>query len=287
VIPDTQAPAPIGKTVGQKTYLPVISLDGRSGTGALDERVAAAEALVGLRRGDDFNLVRVDAETGELALLHYPSFFDEAFPALAASWRVDLADGSVTYRTYAESLNPPILHRKELLLPSDHPRREEYAALTAAAESIGLFEDTTRIGYRRQWLALVRAKGYRIDGHALVPLGNLETDDQETATGEEMPLHAGWEAARQRTAMVRYGFSAPVQSLARHGFLDGQYRLFDYGCGRGDDVRGLRENGLDASGWDPYYAPENPITAADLVNLGFVINVIEDFDERLEALQRA
>ena len=287
MIPDTQAPVPIGKTVGQKTYLHVDSLDGRSGTGALAQRVAAAEALVGLRRGDDFNLVRVDAETGELALLHYPSFFDEAFPALAASWRVDLADGSVTYRTYADSLNPPILHRKELLLPSDHPRREEYAALTAAAESIGLFEDTTRIGYRRQWQALVRAKGYRIDGHALLPLGNDETDDQETAAGEDTPLHAGWQAARHRTAMVRYGFSAPVQSLARHGFLDGQYRLFDYGCGRGDDVRGLRENGLDASGWDPYYAPENPITAADLVNLGFVINVIEDFDERLEALQRA
>ena len=87
--------------------------------------------------------------------------------------------------------------------------------------------------------------------------------------------------------MVRYGFSAPIQSLARHGFLDGQHRLFDYGCGRGDDLRGLRENGLEAAGWDPYFAPDQPIHSADLVNLGFVINVIEDFDERLEALQRA
>jgi hypothetical protein len=52
-------------------------------------------------------------------------------------------------------------------------------------------------------------------------------------------------------------------------------------------VRGLRENGLNASGWDPYYAPDNPIQAADIVNLGFVINVIEDFDERLDALTRA
>jgi DNA phosphorothioation-associated putative methyltransferase len=75
--------------------------------------------------------------------------------------------------------------------------------------------------------------------------------------------------------------------LARHGFLDGRYRVFDYGCGRGDDVRGLVENGLTAAGWDPYYAPDNPIDSADIVNLGFVINVIEDFDERLEALTRA
>jgi DNA phosphorothioation-associated putative methyltransferase len=69
--------------------------------------------------------------------------------------------------------------------------------------------------------------------------------------------------------------------------LDGRFRLFDYGCGRGDDVRGLRENGLTAHGWDPYFAPDERVQPADLVNLGFVINVIEDFDERLEALTRA
>ncbi|WP_242513532.1 DNA phosphorothioation-associated putative methyltransferase [Halochromatium salexigens] len=168
----------------------------------------------------------------------------------------------------------------------------QYAALTAAAESIGLFEDSTRIGYRRQWLERVHAAGYRIEDHALLPLGNVEREgaegeDHPVDGNEKAPLHADWEVARHRTAMVRYGFSAPIQSLARHGFLDGQYRLFDYGCGRGDDVRGLLENGLTAAGWDPYFAPKGPIEAADLVNLGFVINVIEDFDERLEALQRA
>lgn len=103
----------------------------------------------------------------------------------------------------------------------------------------------------------------------------------------QAPLHVGWDAARHLTALVRYGFSAPVQTLARYGFLDGSYTLFDYGCGRGDDVRGLTENGLDASGWDPYFAPDNDVAAADIVNLGFVVNVIEDFDERLEALTRA
>jgi hypothetical protein len=100
-------------------------------------------------------------------------------------------------------------------------------------------------------------------------------------------LHANWEASRHRTALVRYGFSAPVQTLARYGFLDGSNALFDYGCGRGDDVRGLVENGITASGWDPYHAPDNPITSADIVNLGFVVNVIEDLDERLDALTRA
>ncbi|MCF7978506.1 MAG: DNA phosphorothioation-associated putative methyltransferase [Chromatiaceae bacterium] len=277
-----------GKVIGRRTYLHVETLAAldEARREAWEQAVRQAEQAAGLERGEQFNVLRLDAN-GQVALLHYPHFFDKPFPALRESWRFEPSTGEVGYRTYADSLNPPILHRKELLLPNDHPRHDEYVALTAAAESIGLFEDTTRIGYQRQWLALVREKGYRIDGHALLPLGNLEAAEVETAADDGAPLHAGWEAARQRTAMVRYGFSAPIQSLARHGFLDGRYRLFDYGCGRGDDVRGLCENGLTAAGWDPYFAPDQPIETADLVNLGFVINVIEDFDERLEALTRA
>ena len=132
----------------------------------------------------------------------------------------------------------------------------------------------------------MQEKGYRIVGHELVPLGNDESAEGGAEEGQ-LSLHAGWQAARHLTALVRYGFSAPVQTLARYGFLDGRYTIFDYGCGRGDDVRGLVENGLTAAGWDPYYAPDNPIHPADIVNLGFVINVIEDFDERLDALTRA
>ena len=80
---------------------------------------------------------------------------------------------------------------------------------------------------------------------------------------------------------------SPIQALARYGLLDGHYSVFDYGCGRGSDVQGLRDNGITASGWDPYYAPDQPIHSADLVNLGFVINVIEDFEQRVDALSRA
>ena len=73
----------------------------------------------------------------------------------------------------------------------------------------------------------------------------------------------------------------------RFGYLDGQYNVFDYGCGRGDDVRGLIENNITASGWDPYFAKNEKRIEADLVNLGFVINVIEDIEERIEALEGA
>lgn len=272
------------KAVGGRTYLHVDTLSLLDTV--LAARVAAAEQLAQVKRHEHFNLVRIDDAGPWIALLNYPEFADDPFPALRESWLVDLDRSTVGYRTYVDSLNPPILHRKELLLLPDDPRREGYAELTRIAESIGLFEDPKRIGYRRQWLHLVQEKGYRLVGHTLAPLGNDESVESE-AEAAQLPLHVGWQAARQLTALARYGFSAPVQSLARHGFLDGRFSLFDYGCGRGDDVRGLTENGLAAAGWDPYYAPDQPIHPADIVNLGFVVNVIEDFDERLEALTRA
>jgi DNA phosphorothioation-associated putative methyltransferase len=243
-----------------------------------------AEKLAKVDGPKPFNLIRLDKTSSRIALLNYPEFDNDPFPALRESWLVDISAETVNYRTYSESLNPPILHRKELLLFPGHPRREEYAELTKMAESIGLFEDTKRIGYLRQWLALIEEKGYRLDGYNLVPLGNTENDGDDT---EPTTKPIGWEASRQKTALVRYGFSAPIQSLTRYGFLDGRYTVFDYGCGRGDDVRGLNENQLSASGWDPYFAPSNPISTADIVNLGFVINVIESFDERVEALLKA
>src|SRR5262245_2825759 len=168
------------------------------------------------------------------------------------------------------------------MLPEDHPRRAEFQALTEAAEAIGLFEDTTRIGFREQWLRLVREKGYQIVGHDLIPIANEGVTDVTT----EVPTNGG-AVARYLTALVRYGFSAPVQALARYGLITPCAEVFDYGCGRGDDIRGLTANGIAAYGWDPHYAPDEPKREADIVNLGFVINVIEDFDERIEALRSA
>ena len=52
-------------------------------------------------------------------------------------------------------------------------------------------------------------------------------------------------------------------------------------------MRGLKENGIEAAGWDPYYASLDEKRSAHLVNLGFVINVIEDPEERTDALQGA
>jgi len=265
------------KTISRRTYIHKDSVT------LLDEihgkQVDLAESIL-QEKGPEYTIIRFESDTMCLSLLNYPNIEDEPFPALKESWRVDLESGEIGYRTYENSLNPPILHRKELLLSADHPRRKEYSELTVSAEAIGLFDDTTRIGYQRQWLHLIHERGYRLERHQLVPLAN----DESELEGEPALLHDGWEAARHLTAMVRHGFSAPIQTLARYGYLDGSYHFFDYGCGRGSDVKGLVENGLEASGWDPFYAPDNTKSSADIVNLGFVINVIESMDERIDAL---
>jgi DNA phosphorothioation-associated putative methyltransferase len=78
-----------------------------------------------------------------------------------------------------------------------------------------------------------------------------------------------------------------MRALAQWGYLDGAPKVLDYGCGRGDDVRALCAAGVRATGWDPHFAPEVLREPADVVNLGFVLNVIEDPDERSAALRAA
>ena len=78
-----------------------------------------------------------------------------------------------------------------------------------------------------------------------------------------------------------------MQQLLNFGFLDGEHTVFDYGCGRGDDLRFLADMGVRATGWDPVFRPDAELSPADVVNLGFVLNVIEDPDERRRALKSA
>ena len=93
--------------------------------------------------------------------------------------------------------------------------------------------------------------------------------------------------ARHRTALRRSTLSSPFRHLLDFGFLDGRRTVFDYGCGRGDDLRLLSEMGVDAEGWDPVYRPNVPRRPSDLVNLGFVLNVVEDPAERQQTLKAA
>ena len=247
----------------------------------VQERVAQAEALASLQVDKDYNVIKYPSNGQYVSLLSYTDFLNTSFPALAYSYRVDLLTGRVEKRNYHASFNPPILHRKELLLSTDHPRQGEYRELTQTAEQLGLFGNPVTIGFKKNWETLIAASGFKLENGQFVPIGNQEDDSALDAKVETTTV------ARHLTALSRNNLSAPMQCLARHGYLDGTLSVFDYGCGRGDDIRNLSTNYINVSGWDPHYAPENPKHPADIVNLGFVINVIEDYQERIEALTGA
>jgi len=271
-------PQPVGKSVADRLYVHISAL-----LSLTPEQAQSLQQASDLLDASEhrFNVLKFGIDGWQITLLNYPDFEAEAFPILREAWTIDLRAGVARYRTYAESQNPPILHRKELLVAKDFPRYATFAQLTKNAEAIGLFTDPVRIGFRQSWERLLEIKGYRVVDFDLVPIGNRE---DFTDAGDPTAFEG---VARHLTALTRSRASAPMQILERHGFLDGARSIFDYGCGRGGDVRWLKECGVHAQGWDPHFAPDESTCACDLVNLGFVVNVIEDFEERQEAIRRA
>lgn len=269
----------IGKRLGEHLYLHVSAVP--SLEVPWQTRITQAAEIAGLSPEVHFHVVKLHQDGEQLSLLDYSSFFDEPFPALTRSWKISLARKSIVFRTYEESRNPPILHRKELLIPADDPRRQAFASITESAEAIGLFADTNRIGFREHWHRLIAERGYELIGTEFVPIANTTGSIVSEGQGESPSV------LRHRTALSRSNFSAPVQALSRHGLIRPGVSFFDYGCGQGDDVRGLLANSIDATGWDPHFAADAEKRIADVVNLGFVINVIEDMGERVEALRGA
>lgn len=136
-----------GKRIRGATYLH------RSALETLD---AADQARVGSATGTTgaaWNVVRV--ARGEVSLLHYGDFEQDPFPALRASTIVH-GDGRVVTRDYSQRSNPPILHRKELLVHDDHPLRSAWSSATARLVQAGAFIDPHRIGTREAWRRRLR-----------------------------------------------------------------------------------------------------------------------------------
>ena len=220
----------------------------------------------------DWNLVKVSKNDFRLSLLNYPHFFEDSYPALKQSVTVDLNKLSHRVTSYNLEDNPPILHRKETMIHTAHPAHEGFCIITQEGEAAGLYENSRMIGFKSSWNNLIVKHGYDlVDGRLFRSSALLSSEE---VVGID----------RHLTAIVRHDLSAPMKSLAKNGFLSGDYSVFDYGCGRGDDLRELEAHGLDALGWDPNFRPDAEKVVSDFVNMGFVINVIEDKDERIEAV---
>lgn len=259
-----------GKRVGGHTYVH------RDAVPALAERDrAAVEAAARRLEGHEWNVAKVGR--GSVSLLLYEDFDEHAFPALLTSVHLDAATSAPKVTDYSRRANPPILHRKERLLPPDDPRIPRFAALTETAERHGLFRNAHSIGTRQAWQRRIAEAGLILKGHILEP----QDGDEPAGARPE------WTVPRQKTAIARRELSQPMALMLRFGLVGRADTIMDFGCGLGDDVAALSGAGYDAVGWDPYHRPDGPRRVSDAVNVGFVINVIEEPSERQSVLEEA
>lgn len=229
-----------------------------------------------------WNILKLYKRDFKVTFLNYPDFDSYSYPALNHSYTVDLAKLTVRKASYENSDNPPILHRKETFVKPEYKLRPYFTEITVEGEKIGLYENPRTIGFKKNWERLISNKGYYLDEEGrLKPKAERVVEVNAHKSLEEI------EVERHRTAIDRNQLSQPMQILARHNYFNGDYSVLDYGCGKGDDMRELEAHGMDISGWDPVHRPDGDILNADIVNLGFVLNVIEDRQERDETLKRA
>lgn len=115
----------------------------------------------------DYDLLKLATDGRAVSFLKYDGFEEDPHPALTSSIRIYLPKSAYDIRDYRDSLNPPILHRKDAFVSDAHPSRPAFQALTRQEEEAGLL-CSTEIGFRRQWQELLTARGLDLLGHTLI-----------------------------------------------------------------------------------------------------------------------
>jgi DNA phosphorothioation-associated putative methyltransferase len=261
---------PFGKKLPQATY--VYAPDSAALPPDLAALVDRLRAQLGLSA--EFNVIKF-AHDGGVSFLKYAGFHESPHPELSESARVSLVTGKVTRLRFGSDGNPPILHRKEAFVPVGSPVTEAWARLTAQEEAAGLYDYPVTIGFKAVWEGLLKDKCLAYRGHDLI-------EQDSGASVEPQPLAPL--VHRHRTALFRSGLSKPIRLALDHGLIAEGMKIFDYGCGRGSDAELLRDLGYTVAAWDPAFFPDESKAIADVVNLGYVLNVIESPRERLEVL---
>jgi DNA phosphorothioation-associated putative methyltransferase len=220
-------------------------------------------------------IIKFSTDKPRVSYLTYPDFDSDPHPALRSSVQVNLETGELSQRDYGESLNPFILHRKETFVIPAYPDYQQFAALTRQEEALGLLDNPRSIGTRSAWEERLTQFKMTFQGHTLVPRSFVNTQ----ATQVKIDRH--------KAAIARNDFSKPVRLALESGLFSPETTFFDYGCGQGGDLERVKQLGYVSDGYDPHYRPDTIPIAADVVNLGYIINVIESQAERREALIKA
>jgi DNA phosphorothioation-associated putative methyltransferase len=279
--------SPIGKKLPTALYVHV------SAVSKLNPLLRLAEQWGRSFLPTDYQTTIIKFHTNQLVIsyLYYPDFDQNAHPILKSSIQVNLPWGKVRKNNYFLSDNPPILHRKETFVTTEYPHYQMFSQLTQDEEKLGLLDKTNStaqnntldserlyqtIGTYKGWQQHLEKNAVEIHQHQVISNFN---NTQPT------PLIPTIE--RHKAALVRKTLSRPVKLCLEAELFPESATFFDYGCGHGSDVKLLAKQGFKTAGWDPYYAPNHDLKTADIINLGYVINVIEDQSERREALLNA
>ena len=116
----------------------------------------------------DFNVLKLDRRSRVSFLLYED--FTAPFPALLKALSCDVARDTSRVTDYSQSANPPILHRKELLLPADDPLISDAVRLTKRLEKLGAFANTKQIGTRSGWNAVLESLGLTLKDHKVATI---------------------------------------------------------------------------------------------------------------------
>lgn len=132
--------------------------------------IALSTLARGVERPGGTNVLRIGLHQSgpTISFLKYQSFFEDPFPSLMWSHHITLDSGLAVLRR--EGNNPAILHRKELLLTQDHPRRGEFEALTNQLIEFKLLPAKSFIGRRNHWNEYLRKNGFAIRSGCLCVL---------------------------------------------------------------------------------------------------------------------
>ena len=264
--------SPIGKHLPNALYVHTAALSKLDPL--LKDYERQARSLV--ENTDNATIIKFGIDRPKISYLYYPDFDLDPHPQLHQSVVVDLITEQVTVRQYHNSHNPPILHRKETFVTADYPNYQTFAELTEAEVALGLLDNSRHIGTLQEWTRLLLQQGICIVNHHLACPIDSPLAKQQTVLIE-----------RHKAALKRSELSRPVRVALEADLFTVDTTFFDYGCGCGEDIKRVAELGYDSSGWDPYYRPHGKIKTADIVNLGYIINVIEDLVERREVLLNA
>ena len=129
-----------------------------------------------------------------------PHFETDPYPELTVAFIVHLQTFRPRNLGYLISSNPPILQRKEAFVLTNHPLQAKFTRLTRQEESMGLFEETSRIGTRHGWEQRLIERGFVLKGRKVVRQPGTSQPRSYKLNDPQIPVscpeQAGWRSYR-------------------------------------------------------------------------------------------